>query len=206
MKINWGFIINKFIKLLYRPALRDCEIEKTASVGMASNCIRVKMGKYSYVGFFNSMTDVTIGSFCSIASHCSIGGGQHNMNAFSTSPVFYKGRNSLKANLTHFCEEENKGVVIGNDVWIGESVFISDGITIGNGAVIGAHSVVTHDIPPFAIVAGVPAKIIRYRFDKETIEKLENIKWWFWDEKKLMQIRTLEAEDFVREYGKEVNR
>lgn len=63
-------------------------------------------------------------------------------------------------------------------MWIGEKVFIKDGITIGNGAIIGALSIVTHDVPPYAIVGGVPAKVIRFRFDAETIKTLEDIKWW----------------------------
>ncbi len=185
MKVNPGFFINKFIKLIHRPALRDCEIEKTASVGMASNCIRVKMGRYSYMGFYNSVCDTTIGSFCSIASYCAIGGGRHPLNAVSTSPVFYAGRNSMGKNFSNIPEEENQGVEIGNDVWIGEAVFINDGLKIGTGAVIGAHSVVTKDVPPYAIVAGAPAKILRYRFDEETIQRLLESKWWEWSDEKL---------------------
>lgn len=79
----------------------------------------------------------------------------------------------------------NNKVVIGNDVWIGENVFINDGIAIGNGAVIGAHSVVTHDVPDYAIVAGVPAKVIRYRFSSEQIVQLNEVKWWDWPEEKI---------------------
>lgn len=185
MKVNPGFFINKFIKLIHRPALRDCEIEKTASVGMASNCIRVKMGRYSYMGFYNSVCDTTIGSFCSIASYCAIGGGRHPLNAVSTSPVFYAGRNSMGKNFSNIPEEENQGVEIGNDVWIGEAVFINDGVKIGTGAVIGAHSVVTKDIPPYAIVAGAPARVLRYRFDEETVKRLLESRWWEWPDEKL---------------------
>ena len=188
MKVNPGFFINKFIKLLHRPALRDCEIDKTAKVGMASNCIRVKMGRYSYMGFYNSMCDVTIGSFCSIASYCAVGGGNHPMDAVSTSPVFYAGHNSLGKNFANIPEVENKGVVIGNDVWIGETVFINDGVKIGTGAVIGSHSVVTKDVPPYAIVAGAPAKILRYRFDDKTVEKLLESKWWEWSDDRISEL------------------
>ena len=188
MKVNPGFFINKFIKLIHRPALRDCEIEKTASVGMASNCIRVKMGRYSYMGFYNSVCDTTIGSFCSIASYCAIGGGRHPLNAVSTSPVFYAGRNSMGKNFSNIPEEENQGVEIGNDVWIGEAVFINDGVKIGTGAVIGAHSVVTKDIPPYAIVAGAPARVLRYRFDEETVKRLLESRWWEWPDERLSKL------------------
>lgn len=181
MRINPGFIINKFIKILYRPALRNCTIDKTAKIGTGSNCICMKIGKFSYMGKNNSICNVEIGSYCSIASYCAIGGGKHPTNYVSTSPIFYNKKNSPL-----FCD--NKKVIIGNDVWIGESVFIKDGIKVGNGAIIGAHSVVTHDVPPYAIVAGVPAKIIRYRFKENQIKELENIKWWNMNDMQLEEL------------------
>ena len=70
---------------------------------------------------------------------------------------------------------------IGNDVWIGWGVLIKGGVTIGNGAVIGAYSVVTKDVPPYAVVAGVPAKVIKYRFEQEKIDLLQQLQWWDWD-------------------------
>lgn len=70
---------------------------------------------------------------------------------------------------------------IGNDVWIGWGVLIKGGVTIGNGAVIGARSVVTKDVPPYAVVAGVPAKVIKYRFEQEKIDLLQQLQWWNWD-------------------------
>ena len=75
--------------------------------------------------------------------------------------------------------------IIGNDVWIGEFVTVKGGIRIGDGAVIAARSVVTHDVPPFAIVAGVPARFVKWRFDKEKIELMQEIKWWDWDKEKI---------------------
>lgn len=185
MRINPGYIINKFFKMIHRPALRDCDIDKTAKVGAASNCIRVKMGRYSYMGVNNSVCDTKIGSFCSIASNCAIGGGNHKMNVVSTSPAFYAGHNILKKNFFDIFEESNRGVEIGNDVWIGEAVFIKDGVRIGTGAVIGAHSVVAKDVPPYAIFAGVPAKLLRYRFDENTIERLLESNWWNWTDERL---------------------
>ena len=153
MKVNPGFFINKFLRLINRPALRGCQIDKTAKVGTGSNCIRVQMGRYSYMGKNNSIANTTIGSFCSIASYCAIGGGAHPVDMVSTSPVFYGGKNVLGQNFGTIIKEINNSVTIGNDVWIGEGVFINDGITVGDGAIIGAHSVVTHDIPAYAVVA-----------------------------------------------------
>ena len=187
MKVNLGFFINKFLRLINRPALRNCVIDKTAKVGTGSNCIGVKMGRYSYMGKNNSIANTSIGSFCSIASYCAIGGGAHPLDMVSTSPVFYSGKNIFGQNYGEIKTEINKPVAIGNDVWIGEAVFINDGITVGNGAIIGAHSVVTHDVPAYAVVAGTPARVIRYRFSDEAIERLVQIKWWDWPEEKLKE-------------------
>lgn len=148
MKINLGYIWAKLLKYCNRPALRDCRIDKTARIGAGSNCIDITLGRYSYMGMNNAVNSADIGSFCSIASYCSIGGGTHSMNTVSTSPVFHRGRNILGRNFSMNAMPVSKRVCIGNDVWIGQGVFIKDGITVGHGAVIGAHAVVTHDVPP----------------------------------------------------------
>jgi len=85
--------------------------------------------------------------------------------------------------MAHFKEREK--IEVGNDVWIGANVFIRDGIRIGDGAIIAAGSIVVKDVPDYAIVGGAPAKTIRYRFEQETIEKLQKIRWWYWPEEKL---------------------
>ena len=187
MKVNFGFFISKFLRWLNRPALRNCKIDKTARICTGSNCISVRMGCYSYMGKNNSVTNATIGSFCSIASYCAIGGGDHNLNMVSTSPVFVGEKNIFGKNFGYVTPEMHKHVNIGHDVWIGENVFINDGLSIGNGAVIGAHSVVTHDIPPYAIAVGAPAKVIRYRFTPEEIEVIEQSKWCEWSEERLLK-------------------
>lgn len=178
MKYNLGFFVSKACRFLNRPALRNCVVSQHASVGTGSNLIHVKMGDYSYCGKNCSMLDTEIGSFCSIASYCAIGGAAHPMTNVSTSPVFSKGRNVFNMNLGELATPEAKPVIIGSDVWIGEKVFIKDGIHIGHGAVIGAHSVVTEDVPSYAIVAGTPAKIRRYRFEEKQIERLLESRWW----------------------------
>lgn len=185
MKVNFGFFISKFLRWLNRPALRNCNIDKTAKICTGSNCIGVEMGRYSYMGKNNSVTNTTIGSFCSIASYCAIGGGDHNLKMISTSPIFVGEKNIFGKSFGHVTPEMHKHVFIGHDVWIGENVFINDGLIIGNGAVIGAHSVVTHNIPPYAIVVGAPAKVIKYRFTPKEIDRIERSKWWEWSEARL---------------------
>lgn len=174
-----------FAKLLQKmqiAAVRNCLIDKTARVCQKSNLVNVTIGRYSYVGAACSINNVSIGSFCSIASYCAIGGGNHPISYVSTSPVFLAGRNIFKVNFAEIEYDEAPCTNIGNDVWIGEACFIRAGVNIGDGAIIGAHAVVTKDVPPYAVVAGVPAEIIRFRFDEETIRELLNCSWWDWPE------------------------
>jgi acetyltransferase-like isoleucine patch superfamily enzyme len=109
-----------------------------------------------------------------------IGAAVHPTNFISTSPIFYRERNALKSKWVNglLFADESLMTVIGNDVWIGMNVTVMGGLKIGNGAIIAAHSVVTKDIPPYSIVAGVPARIIKYRFGDDQILKIEKLKWW----------------------------
>lgn len=145
------------------------------------------MGYGSYMGGQSKVYGI-IGRFCSIAEKVSVIGATHPVNEFvSTHPTFYS---ILKQNGATYVQTQmfnefkyadlvNKyHVVIGNDVWIGEGATIVGGITIGDGAIILANATVTKDVPPYAIIGGVPAKIIRYRFDENTITILLKFKWW----------------------------
>ena len=139
----------------------------------------VQLGDYSYIAKNSSISNCAIGKFCSIGPNVCCGLGVHPTNGLSTSPMFYS---TAKQNGMCLCKtekfEENKETRIGNDVFIGANVTILDGIVIGDGAIIGAGAVVTSNIPPYAIAVGVPAKVKKYRFDSETIEKLLAKKWW----------------------------
>lgn len=184
-KIKYYF--SKAVSHIQIASLRECEIDKTARICSKCNLINVKMGRYSYMSINNTVNNTSIGAFCSIGSFCTIGGGYHPTDRASTSPAFYDSDNIFKSN--NFIHISNSVyqpfTTIGNDVWIGDMAFIRAGVTIGDGAVIGAHSVVTKDVPPYAVIAGVPAKILRYRFKKETIKILLESKWWNWPENKL---------------------
>ena len=109
----------------------------------------------------------------------------HPIERVSSSPVFHKGRNILKKNFVEFDTVSDKDIVINSDIWIGAGVTVLSGVTIGVGAVVGAGSVVTHDIPPYEIWAGNPAKKIRNRFDEKVTEDLLKTKWWEWDDEKI---------------------
>lgn len=138
------------------------------------------IGKGTYIGMNSNLCNCEIGKFCSIAANVSIITGNHPKYFVSTSPSFFS---LLKQNGVTYVKEQKfqeilPKTIIGNDVWIGESVKIIGGVKIGSGAILGAGTIVTKDVPPYSIVVGVPGKVIDYRFDKTTIEKLISIKWW----------------------------
>ncbi|HAU5309652.1 TPA: CatB-related O-acetyltransferase, partial [Clostridioides difficile] len=129
-----------------------------------------------------------IGKFCSIACNAKflMTSGNHTLKSKSTYtfPIFYE---EWGLDINHITDAwDNKGnIIIGNDVWIGYDSIIMSGVHIGDGAIIGTRAVVTNDVPPYSIVGGVPAKIIKKRFNNNTISKLLEIKWWDWPYKKI---------------------
>jgi acetyltransferase-like isoleucine patch superfamily enzyme len=137
------------------------------------------IGAYSYIQARSIVSNTSIGKFCSIAGDVFIGLPQHATAFVSTHPIFYLNNTPLPkifSSVDFF--ETDKRTYIDHDVWIGQKALLMGGIKVGVGAIIGAGALVSKDIPPYAIVAGVPAKIIRYRFDFETREELLRSKWW----------------------------
>lgn len=134
---------------------------------------------YSYIGPGTRFIYAHAGKFCSISGDCAIGMGTHSLKYKSTSPIFTSPNNDTGEKWTNNqLFEEYDEVIIGNDVWIGQRVMVLGGVHIGDGAVVGAGAVVTKDVPPYAIVGGVPAKILKYRFSQKKIEELLQEKWW----------------------------
>ena len=143
------------------------------------------LGRYTYVCERSFLPDCQFGAFCSIAEDVSLVRYTHPTSVFvSTSPVFFSkklqcGRSFVKDQ--SFCEQrlvDGSSAVIGNDVWIGQGVRIIEGVRIGNGAIVAAGAVVTQDVPDYAVVGGVPARVIRYRFSEEEIRQLLELRWW----------------------------
>lgn len=159
---------------------------------------RGSLGFGSYIGA-DARLDAEIGRYCSIADRVMVVNGFHPTSRFvSTHPAFYSTRNNAGVSFSkedrfqenRFADEASRVAVgIGNDVWIGHGAVLLAGVKIGDGAVIAAGAVVTKDVEPYAIVGGVPAKPIRYRFPQEQIERLLRLRWW---ELPLSRLRSLE--------------
>lgn len=180
-----GFILN-----IMNPAV-SCftkidnlsKVDRKAKVYRKTTIFNSKINKYSYIAKGSSIVYTEIGKFCSIGSGSSIGMGHHTLDKLSTSPIFTEKKNGTGHSWTNKSKEyPYKKIIIQNDVWIGSRVIIIGGINIGNGAVIAAGSIVTKDVPPYAIVAGIPAKIIKYRFNEDIIQYLQKIEWWNYSE------------------------
>ena len=156
-----------------------CHIEKYVTLYQNVNLVNVDIGSYTYISHDSILNNVKIAKFCSIGPKVFIGGGMHPTTFVSTHPSFYSMRGQSSISFAdNFYFTETSEVIIGNDVWIGARVIILDGIRIGDGAIIGAGSVVTKDVPDYAIVAGTPAKVLKYRFDQKDIIFLISYKWW----------------------------
>lgn len=145
------------------------------------------IGRHTYIQRGSEVLSARIGHFCSIGTNCHIGMFEHPLYNISTSSRLYLRILRDK----EFYSDIPKPALIGNDVWIGSNATVLGGCTIGDGAVIGAGAVVTKDIPPYGIAVGVPAKVIRYRFTEEKIKALLDLKWWNWEDSKIVQNKAL---------------
>ena len=172
------YILSKIQKKTRISSIKNSNIHKTAKIEANSSFVNSSIKKYSFCGYNCDISDCQIGSFVSIADNVIIGGGVHPMEWVGMSPVFYVGRDSVKKKFSNFSRPIPLVTIIGSDVWIGNNVIIKQGVRIGDGAVIGMGSVITKDVEDYAIVAGVPGKEIRKRFDDQIIESLLRIKWW----------------------------
>lgn len=169
---------SKLTKKLRGNSIKNSFVHNESKIESGTTFLHSSMDKYSFCGYDCIIINTKIGKFCSIASNVKIGLAQHPYEWVSTSPTFYFGRDSVRKKFSNFNRNNDKETVIGNDVWIGENVLIKQGIKIGHGTVIGMGSVVTKDVEPYSIVGGNPAKLIKKRFEEDTIEKLLLSKWW----------------------------
>jgi acetyltransferase-like isoleucine patch superfamily enzyme len=156
----------------------ECVFSDYVSLQRGSRIFSSKLGRATYIAGAQ-LSNVEVGAFSSIGPGVRIGLGIHPIDRISTHPAFYSGARQTNLSLWKDSEfGESKLICIGSDVWIGANSLVMGGVKIGDGSVIGAGSVVTKDVPSYAVVAGIPAKHLRWRFSDEQINLLEELKWW----------------------------
>lgn len=184
-----NYIKNKYIEFIYRK--RDVRIAQGCTIDIGSHFeghnrigrnsfFSGSLGRCTYLGEGCHIT-ASVGRYTCIASNVVTPRGEHPTREWVTvHPAFYSTKRQCG---TTYCDEDcfdevTKEVTIGSDVWIADSCIILGGVVIGDGAIVAAGSVVTKDVEPYAIVAGNPARLIRYRFDEETLGRIKSAKWW----------------------------
>ncbi len=196
-----------------RPFIHPTAVVKASTlgryteIGAGSQVSNSTIGDYSYAVENTQIAFATIGKFANIASHVRIYASKHPMELASLHHFTYRSSwyfDDAEDNREFFDWRSSHGISIGHDTWIGHGAVIMPGVTIGNGAVIGSNAVVTRDVSPYAIAVGVPAKVVRLRFDERTIERLERLAWWDWPHEtlrdRLDDFRKLPAAELLDRY------
>jgi phosphonate metabolism protein (transferase hexapeptide repeat family) len=194
MKYIESFNIPETFVLKDEPKIEDTAIIEKSTfgaytyIGHYTKILESSFGDYSYIMEHGDVAHTTIGKFCSIASMVRINPGNHPVWRVTSHHLTYRKRMyelSKNDDLEFFEWRKSNKVIIGHDVWIGHKATIMPGRKIGNGAIIGCGAVVTKDIPPYAVAVGVPAQIIKMRFEESIINELEESEWWNWSYDKI---------------------
>jgi phosphonate metabolism protein (transferase hexapeptide repeat family) len=186
--------------------IRDSSFGAYCEVGARTKVSECRFGDYSYIVSDADIIYATVGKFCSIAAHTRINPGNHPLERVALNHFTYRssayGLGEDDADFFQWRRDHH--VTLGHDVWIGHGAILLPGVSVGNGAAIGAGAVVSKDVPPFAIVVGVPGRVLRYRFAPEIIAALERIAWWNWPHERLgeglQDFRRMSADAFCRKY------
>jgi len=191
----------KLAETFIHPGARLREVTVGARCELLDRCAveYATIGDASYLGHDCQVADATIGKFCAIAAHVRIGPPNHPMDRpslhrFTYCPEYYDA--SQQRDAAFFAARRAARTTIGNDVWIGHGVTVLAGVTVGDGAVLAAGAVVAKDVPPYAIVGGVPARVIRDRFPPAIAARLRRIAWWDWPFETVMErLADFQSED-----------
>lgn len=170
-----GNIIISYNNLAVNCKLNNCILDKEVMVSSYAHISNTRIGYLSSIGRYSKIVHTSIGKYCAVSWDTTINAISHPHNHLTMSAFPYV---PYVGNFVKERKQTYQKVIIKNDVWIGANSVIMPGISIGNGAIIGAGAVVTKDVPDYAIVVGVPAKVIKYRFSPEIIEQLLLLKWW----------------------------
>ncbi len=158
------------------------------AVHQGTRVYECEIDSYTYVAEQSYIAHASLGRFTSVGPYLICGYGTHPTRWVSTSPVFYSTRRQCGVSFVdadYFAESQR--TTIGHDVWIGARVYLKDGIRVGTGAIVGAGAVVTADVADYAVVAGVPARFLRWRFDPDIVRRLLASQWWDWPLEKLLE-------------------
>ncbi|MBE0693042.1 MAG: antibiotic acetyltransferase [Aquamicrobium sp.] len=187
--------------------LKACRLGRHVAIGERVVLREVTVGDYSYFERHGEAIYTRIGKFCSIAANVRINALEHPMERVTTHKITYRPNEYFKflGVDQDFRERRRaKPVTVGNDVWIGHGAVVMPGVAISDGAVVGANAVVTHDVAPYEVVAGVPARTLRMRFAPEIAVRLVALAWWDWPVEKLADavpdMQALGIEDFLRRW------
>lgn len=191
----------------------DCQISNSTfgaycEVGRLSRVLNSTFEDYSYCDQFSDITNTTVGKFANIAAMTRIGPTDHPMANASLHHFLYRSSyywDDIRDDDTFFEKRHARRSVIGPDTWIGHGVIIKPDVTIGAGAVIASGAVVTKDVPPYMIMAGLPATPLRPRFPVQIADRLQALAWWDWSHETLRtalpDFRTMPAEAFLEKYN-----
>ena len=184
--------------------LKSCRLGRHVIIGERVVLREVTVGDYSYFERHGEGIYASLGKFCSVAANVRINALEHPMERVTTHKITYRPNEYFKfqgIDQEFRARRRGKQVVIGNDVWIGHGAVVMPGVRIGDGTVIGANAVVTKDVGPYEIVAGVPARRIRMRFPAGIAARLAALAWWDWPPEKLAEampdMQALSIEDFL---------
>jgi phosphonate metabolism protein (transferase hexapeptide repeat family) len=186
--------------------VRDCTLGRWTEIQAGVSMTETTLGDYSYVVHGTEIIYATIGKFCSIAAYARINPGNHPLHRAALHHFTYRAAmfEMGEDDSAFFDWRRSFPVTLGNDVWIGHGAVVLPGVKVGTGAAVGANAVVSRDVPDFAVVAGVPARVLRFRFSEAVRAALLRLAWWDWDHAtlaaRLPDFRALGAEAFCAKY------